>query len=96
MTNNQYNNCLTVFFVTYSLFEPATQVMLKYFRPSIFLPITMFLWGVCMVCMGLVHNYGGLITARFFLGLCEAGLFPGESSTFNLCMTTRDSDINER
>lgn len=30
-----------------------------------------------MTTMGLVHNYGGLITARFFLGLTEAGLFPG-------------------
>jgi MFS family permease len=27
--------------------------------------------------MGLVHNAGGLITARFFLGVAEAGLFPG-------------------
>lgn len=27
--------------------------------------------------MGLVHNYGGLLTARWFLGLTEAGLFPG-------------------
>jgi hypothetical protein len=27
--------------------------------------------------MGLIHNGGGLITARFFLGVAEAGLFPG-------------------
>jgi hypothetical protein len=27
--------------------------------------------------MGLVHNGGGLIAARFFLGVAEAGLFPG-------------------
>ena len=27
--------------------------------------------------MGLVQNYGGLMTARFFLGVAEAGLFPG-------------------
>jgi MFS family permease len=27
--------------------------------------------------MGLCHNYGGMVTARFFLGLAEAGLFPG-------------------
>jgi MFS family permease len=30
-----------------------------------------------MVCMGLTHNFGGMVTARFFLGLAEAGLFPG-------------------
>ena len=27
--------------------------------------------------MGLVKNYQGLLAARFFLGLTEAGLFPG-------------------
>lgn len=37
----------------------------------------MTLWGVCMTTMGLVHNGGGLIAARFFLGVAEAGLFPG-------------------
>lgn len=30
-----------------------------------------------MTCMGLVHNYAGLMAVRFFLGLTEAGLFPG-------------------
>jgi MFS family permease len=27
--------------------------------------------------MGLTHNFAGLMSARFFLGLAEAGLFPG-------------------
>ena len=30
-----------------------------------------------MTTMGLVHDYGGLLTVRWFLGLTEAGLFPG-------------------
>lgn len=30
-----------------------------------------------MTFMGFVHNYSGLMAARWFLGLCEAGLFPG-------------------
>ena len=29
--------------------------------------------------MGLVHNFSGLMAARWFLGLAEAGLFPGIS-----------------
>ena len=77
MTSNQYNNTLTIFFVSYSVFEPLTQILLKKFRPSVFLPVTMILWGICMTTMGLVHNYGGLLTARWFLGITEAGLFPG-------------------
>lgn len=30
-----------------------------------------------MIAMGLCHNFGGMVTARLFLGLFEAGLFPG-------------------
>lgn len=77
MKNWQYNVCLTVFFISYSLFEPATNILLKRFRPSIFLPVIMFFWGIVMTCMGLVHNYSGLAAVRFFLGITEAGLFPG-------------------
>lgn len=36
-------------------------------------------WGICMTLMGVVHNWEGLMAARWFLGLCEAGLFPGIS-----------------
>ncbi|KAE8151627.1 putative MFS transporter [Aspergillus avenaceus] len=77
MTNSQYNASLTIFFVSYSIFEPLTNVLLKRMRPSIFIPIIMVLWGICMACMGLVHNFSGLMAVRWFLGLTEAGLFPG-------------------
>ncbi|KAF2759338.1 MFS general substrate transporter [Pseudovirgaria hyperparasitica] len=77
MTGGQYNAALSVFFVSYSLAEPLTNVLLKKLRPSIFLPIIMVLWGICMTLMGIVHNFEGLAAVRFFLGLAEAGLFPG-------------------
>lgn len=35
------------------------------------------LWGVCMLTMGFVHNWSGLMAARWWLGVTEAGLFPG-------------------
>ena len=38
---------------------------------------SMTLWGVLTVCQGLVHNFAGLATVRWFLGMAEAGLFPG-------------------
>jgi sugar phosphate permease len=63
MTDGQYNAALSIFFVSYSLAEPATNVLLKRLRPSIFLPISMFLWGICMTTMGLVHNFSGLAAA---------------------------------
>lgn len=44
MSNSQYNAALTIFFVSYSVFEPLTNVLLKRLRPSIFIPIIMVLW----------------------------------------------------
>ena len=35
------------------------------------------LWGLTMTFMGFVRNWSDLMAARWFLGLCEAGLFPG-------------------
>ncbi|KAM7200208.1 Major facilitator superfamily domain containing protein [Naviculisporaceae sp. PSN 640] len=72
-----YNATLTIFFVSYAVFEPVTNVLLKKLRPSVFIPIIMVLWGVSMLSMGFVTNWSGLMAARWFLGLTEAGLFPG-------------------
>ncbi|KAF3386825.1 hypothetical protein F1880_001368 [Penicillium rolfsii] len=77
LTADQYNATLTIFFVSYSVFEPLTNILLKRLRPSVFIPSIMLAWGICMTCMGLVKNYSGLMAVRWFLGLSEAGLFPG-------------------
>ena len=34
-------------------------------------------WGLVMTLMGIVKDYHGLLIARFFLGVAEAGLYPG-------------------
>ncbi|KXX82185.1 High-affinity nicotinic acid transporter [Madurella mycetomatis] len=72
-----YNATLTIFFVSYAVFEPLTNILLKRLRPSIFIPIIIIGWGASMTGMGFVYNWSGLMAARWFLGLTEAGLFPG-------------------
>lgn len=69
----QYNWCLTIFFFSYSAFEVPSNLILKKLRPSIWLPSIMVAWGVVMTLMGIVQNYAGLLSARFFLGVTEAG-----------------------
>lgn len=73
MTGAQYNWCLTVFFFTYAAFEVPSNLLLKKLRPSIWLPTIMVAWGIVMTLMGIVQNYEGLLTARIFLGVTEAG-----------------------
>ncbi|KAB8069076.1 major facilitator superfamily domain-containing protein [Aspergillus leporis] len=77
MTGPQYNWCLTVFFFTYCVFELPSNLLLKRMRPSRWLPLLMVAWGIVMTLMGVVQNYAGLLITRLFLGVAEAGLYPG-------------------
>ncbi|KAI4089336.1 MAG: hypothetical protein LQ344_005468 [Seirophora lacunosa] len=77
MTGPQYNWTLTVFFFTYCAFEVPSNLLLKRLRPSIWLPSIMVAWGTVMTLMGIVQNFEGLLIARLFLGVTEAGLYPG-------------------
>lgn len=51
--------------------------MLKFLKPSQWLAFITVIWGLVMTLMGVVSNYAGLLACRFFLGVTEAGLFPG-------------------
>lgn len=73
MTGPQYNWCLTAFFFTYAAFEVPSNLLLKKLRPSIWLPTIMVAWGLVMTLMGIVKDYHGLLIARIFLGVTEAG-----------------------
>jgi len=69
-----------------------SNIVLKMVRPSIWISVLMFLWGVTMTLMGIVKSYEGLLVGRFFLGVTEAGFFP--ASTYELAppdLVTRDS-----
>jgi MFS family permease len=77
LTNDQYNLCLTVFFITYAAFEVPSNLLLKRLRPSRWLPTIMVAWGAITTLLGIVQNFRGLVAARFFLGVAEAGLYPG-------------------
>ncbi|KAL4931455.1 major facilitator superfamily domain-containing protein [Aspergillus undulatus] len=77
MSGQEYNLCLTVFFFTYVAFELPSNLLLKKLRPSRLLPLLMVAWGVVMTLMGIVQDYHGLLSARLFLGVAEAGLYPG-------------------
>ena len=68
---------LAIFFPFYVLAEIPSNLMMKRFRPSIWIPSIMVTWGTICCLMGIVHNYAGLLAIRAALGLAEGGLFPG-------------------
>ncbi|CCF36649.1 hypothetical protein CH063_01541 [Colletotrichum higginsianum] len=77
LTGNQYNIASTIFFVPYIIFEIPSNIVLKKVRPSLWLSFLVLSWGTVMTLMGVVKNFQGMAICRVFLGLCEAGFFPG-------------------
>lgn len=85
LTGTEFNTALTIFFVPYVLFEIPSNVILKRWGPQRWVPLCMFLFGLVMMCQGFVQSYSGLLAARFFLGLCECGMFPGSFYMMGEC-----------
>ncbi|KAG9313540.1 major facilitator superfamily domain-containing protein [Chiua virens] len=73
----RYNTAAAIFFIPYCLGQIPSNITLKLFRPSRWIPVIMVAWGLVMTLMCLVSTYQGLLVARVFLGLAESGLFPG-------------------
>ncbi|KAM0752161.1 putative MFS nicotinic acid transporter Tna1 [Meredithblackwellia eburnea MCA 4105] len=94
LKGNQYNIALVVFFVGYVITEVPSNIALKWLKPSRWIPLIMLFWGITMTLMGVVHNFGGLVAARFCLGLAESGLFPG--ICFYLTMWYKRDEANFR
>ncbi|KAG6815558.1 hypothetical protein H0H87_000568 [Tephrocybe sp. NHM501043] len=77
MTNYQYSIALTVTYIPYIFAELPSNLVLKAVGPNLMLPTMLTLWGIITTLQGVVHNYAGILACRFFLGLCEGGVFPG-------------------
>ncbi|KAG1056171.1 hypothetical protein G6F46_002084 [Rhizopus delemar] len=77
MNGNEYNLALSLFFVGYIIFEVPCNMIMKLIGPSKWIPIVMISWGTVMAAMAACKNTAGLLASRFFLGITEAGLFPG-------------------
>ncbi|KAI1461617.1 MFS general substrate transporter [Annulohypoxylon moriforme] len=77
LEGQQSNIALCIFFVPYILFEVPSNVLMKKLNPHVWLSGCILCFGIIMLCQGFVQSYSGLLATRFFLGLAEAGIFPG-------------------
>lgn len=77
LSGQQPNAALAIFFVPYIVFEIPSNILLRRLKPHVWLSICIFGFGIVMLAQGFIQNYAGLLATRFFLGLFEAGVFPG-------------------
>jgi sugar phosphate permease len=77
ITEHQYSNASSIFFLGYCLFELPSNLLLHQVQPRIWIARIFITWGLVTLCFAFVSSYTGLLVARFFLGVAEAGFFPG-------------------
>ncbi|KAJ7156679.1 major facilitator superfamily domain-containing protein [Mycena filopes] len=78
LSDIQYNVVLSILFVTLSLGQPPSNMILnKVRRPSIYIGCCVVAWGLASALSGVTTNYAGMLACRFFIGLPEASFYPG-------------------
>ncbi|KAI0521387.1 major facilitator superfamily domain-containing protein [Xylaria bambusicola] len=77
ITSDEFALVTVLYYIPYIVFEAPSNLLLKRFSPSRWLSRIMLTWGIVLALHVPVSNKEGLYAARFFLGLAEAGMFPG-------------------
>ncbi|KAL4912644.1 major facilitator superfamily domain-containing protein [Aspergillus aurantiobrunneus] len=77
LTGNDYNSVLSVFYISYILFEIPCNLCCKWMGPGWFLPLSTLLFGVSSVATAFVDTIEQASGVRFVLGIFEAGMLPG-------------------
>ncbi|KAI8068056.1 major facilitator superfamily domain-containing protein [Gongronella butleri] len=85
LTASQYSWCLSIFYFGYVIFDLPSNIVLRRWRPSIWLSTIMLCWGIVATAMAGCTNFAGLATGRLFLGIFEAGFFPGSIYYLSCC-----------
>ena len=93
MTPDQYNWVQSIYFISYIVFEVPSNMLLKRMTPRHWQTRIIFSWGVVLAAHAAVKNKEGLYAARFFLGLAEAGMFPGIAA--QLCSWYRSDEMGK-
>ena len=72
-----YNTVLSVFYVSYIVFEIPSNLMCKWVGPGWWIPSISLGFGILTVCFAFVDTLPQACGVRFLLGLFEAGMLPG-------------------
>ena len=77
MSETAYGIGAGIFFIGYFLFEVPSNLILHRTGARVWIARIMITWGVLSAAMMLVTNEWQFYVVRFFLGIAEAGFFPG-------------------
>ncbi|KAF4629920.1 hypothetical protein G7Y89_g8220 [Cudoniella acicularis] len=95
MSGAKYNLCLMVYFFTYCIFMVPSNLLLKKFRPSRWLPFIMVCSGITMTLTGLIQGYKSLLLARAFLGATDSGVYSGITYFLTMWYCRHESQLRQ-
>jgi MFS family permease len=76
LKGKEFNNLVTLFYVTYIVFDIPWVVCIKRYGANRILGIALLGWSAATLGTGFVHNYHQALACRLLLGFFEAGLLP--------------------
>jgi MFS family permease len=77
MSGYDYNALLSIFYISYIVFEIPSNIMCKWIGPGWFIPAISLGFGIVSLVTAFVHNFAEAAGVRFVLGIFEAGMMPG-------------------
>ncbi|KAJ5222179.1 uncharacterized protein N7469_011066 [Penicillium citrinum] len=75
-SSSEFSIAVSIFYVTYVLFEAPWAVLMKKLTPRNILTGLCIIWSLTTIFSGFIESVGSLYATRLILGACEAGLFP--------------------
>lgn len=76
LTGNQYSLVGSIAPIAQLAWQPLSSVLIVKVPHRILMPALCLGWGIAQAAAAACHNFAGLMAARFFLGLFEAGCLP--------------------
>lgn len=76
LKGQEYSWLGSIFYFGYLLGMPISAFLITKVPVGRLVGTASALWGVTLMCMAACHNFAGLATVRFFLGLLESPAFP--------------------
>ncbi|MFF2853537.1 MFS transporter [Peribacillus sp. NPDC058002] len=77
LTSEVFGIVAGIFFLGYFIFEVPSNILLQKYGARVWIARILVTWGIISVATGFAQNDTQLYFIRFFLGVAEAGFFPG-------------------
>ncbi|KAH7375507.1 MFS transporter [Plectosphaerella cucumerina] len=90
MTGTDFNTAVSILFVGYVLMQIPSNMLITRIQPGIYMSSWMVVWAGVSAATAAVHNFGGLVACRFFLGITEAPFYPGATYMLSIFYTRKE------